>query len=347
LKILDVIERSAERGVGLVKQILGFARTTTGEFQPTQVKHLARDLISVIKRTFPKSIQLQQQIPSDLWPVQGNATQIHQVLLNLCVNARDAMPQGGTLRITAANRRLDAAEAGAIPGAQPGAWLVLEVADTGTGIPPEVLERIWMPFFTTKVAGKGTGLGLSTVRGIVASHHGFVELHTEVDRGTTFRVFLPAVESESPRPSSAPPFDIPDGHSELILVVDDDAPIRDIVVEILRKHGYRVMSCGDGVEAITLFNAYLGEISLVATDIDMPRLGGVALARALLQLRPDIRLLAMSGLSRLETDGSDVPEIQKLAHAFLRKPFTPENLLGTVHRLLHPPGKTYKHDAPL
>ena len=340
LKTLDMLEKSAERGAGLVKQILGFAHTSTGEFRPMQVKHFARDLISVIEQTFPKSIQLEQQISSDLWPVQGNATQIHQVLLNLCVNARDAMPSGGTLRLTAANLRLDAAGAGAIPGALPGTWVVLEVADTGAGIPPEMLEHIWESFFTTKGAGKGTGLGLATVRGIVVSHHGFVELHTEVGRGSTFRVFLPAVESEAPRSSSAAPVAILDGHGELILVVDDEAPIRNLVAGILGQHGYRVVSCGDGLEAITLFNAHPDGIALVVTDVDMPRLGGVALARALLQLRPDLRLLAMSGLSRRETDGADVPEIQKLAHAFLRKPFTIENLLGTVHRLLQPPGKT-------
>src|ERR1019366_7364467 len=256
LKILATLEKSAGRGAGLVKQILGFAHSTTGKFQPTQVKHLARDIISLIEETFPKSIQIERQIPSDLWPVQGSATQIHQVLLNLCVNARDAMPQGGTLRITAANRRLDAAEAGAISGGRPGAWLVLEVADTGTGIPPEVLERIWTAFFTTKGAGKGTGLGLSTVRGIVDSHLGFVELQTEVGRGSTFRVFLPAVESAPPRPTSAPPVAISDGHGELILVVDDDAFIRDMIAATLVENGYRVVSCGDGLEAIALFNAH-------------------------------------------------------------------------------------------
>jgi len=237
LRILDTFKQCAERGTGLVKQILGFVHSTAGDTQPTQVKHIARDIINIIEETFPKSIELQQTIPSDLWPVLGNATQIHQVLLNLCVNARDAMPQGGTLRVTAANRRLNAAEADAIPGARPGAWLVLEVADTGTGIPPEVLERIWTPFFTTKGIGKGTGLGLSTIRGIVVNHHGFTELHTKVGRGTTFRVFLPAVESESPQTISASPFDMPDGHGELILLVDDDTAIRDIGTAILEKHG--------------------------------------------------------------------------------------------------------------
>ena len=336
LKILDTLERSAGRGAGLVKQILGFAHSTTGEFQSTQVKHLLRDIIGVIEETFPKSIQLEHQIPSALWPVEGNATQIHQVIMNLCVNARDAMPSGGTLRLTAANRRLDSAEADAMPGARPGAWLMLEVGDTGTGIAPEVLERIWTPFFTTKGIGKGTGLGLATVRGIVASHHGFVELDTKVGRGSAFRVFLPAVVSESPRPSSATPVDTPDGHGELILVADDDKAIRDLVTEILGSHGYRVLSCADGMEAITLIYARPSDFSLVVTDADMPRLDGVALMRAVLQMRPDIRFLAMSGLSSSGTEGTAVPEIQKAAHAFLLKPFTPGDLLATVHRLLHP-----------
>ena len=339
LKILDTLTRSAERGAALVNQILGFVRNTTSEFQSTQVKYLVHDIISLIEETFPKSIQLEHQIPSDLWPVTGNATQIHQVLLNLCVNARDAMPQGGTLRITATNLRLVAAAAGAIPGARSGAWLVLEIADTGTGIPPEVLEHIWEPFFTTKGSGKGTGLGLGTVRGIVSSHHGFIELRTKVGRGSAFRVFLPAAADESPAPTSLSPVHVPDGHGELILVVDDDVPLRDLVSDTLEKHGYRVIGCGNGVDAIALFDVRPGDIPLVITDVEMPRLGGLALARALLQRQPDIRLLAMSGLSSSEAGSSDSPEIQKLAHAFLLKPFTPEDLLAAMYRLLHPPEK--------
>ncbi len=336
LKILDTVNRSAARGAGLVKQILGFAHSTASELQTTQVKYVARDIIGVITETFPKSIDLQQKIPSDLWPVMGNATQIHQVLLNLCVNARDAMPQGGTLCITAANRRLNAAEATKIPGARPGPWLVFEVGDTGTGITPDVLERIWTPFFTTKGTGKGTGLGLSTVRGIVANHKGLVELDTVVGRGTTFRVFLPAIESEAPQTASASPVDIPDGHGELVLVVDDDKGFRHVGTAILEKHGYRVVSCADGVEAIILFISRAAEISLVITDVDMPRLGGTELARALPQLRPDIRIIAMSGLSPDEAGGSGVLEAQKATQAFLLKPIKAADLLGAVHRLLHP-----------
>lgn len=339
LRLLDTLERSAGRGAGLVKQILGFVHTTSGEFRPTQVKHLARDIVQVIEGTFPKSIQLKHYIPNDLWSVQGNVTQIHQVLMNLCVNARDAMPQGGTLRLTAANRRLDAAEAGAIPGARPGAWLVLEVGDTGTGIVPEVLERMGTPFFTTKGIDKGTGLGISTVRGIVAKHRGFLEIQTAVGRGSTFRVYLPAIESESSRPSSASPVAKPDGRGELILIVEDDASLRNVVADALGQHGYRIMSCADGVEAITLFTIHSDEISVILTDVDMPNLGGVALVRALLQLRPDLRCIAMSGLSRSAAEGFDIPTIKTLAHAFLLKPFTPGELLGTVHRVLHPAEK--------
>ncbi|MBI4624943.1 MAG: PAS domain S-box protein [Verrucomicrobia bacterium] len=339
LKILDTLERSAERGTGLVKQILGFAHSATGEFGPIQVKHIARDIVSVIEETFPKSIQLENRIQANLWPVQGNATQIHQVLMNLCVNARDAMPAGGTLRLVAANHRLDAAAAGAISGARPGDWLVLEVGDTGTGIAPDTLAHLWEPFFTTKPKGKGTGLGLSTIRGIVASHQGFVELDTTVGRGTTFRVFLPALESGSPRPGSGTPLAVPDSHGELLLVVDDDALIRDLATEILTQHGYRVVCCVDGIDAITVFGVRSSEISLVITDVDMPRLGGLALARAVLQMHPGIRLLAMSGWSRNYTGNTDVPEIRNLAHEFLDKPFKADELLGAVHQLLHPPQK--------
>jgi two-component system, cell cycle sensor histidine kinase and response regulator CckA len=335
LKILNTLESSASRGAGLVKQILGFVRTTSGEFRPTQVKHLANDIIDVIQETFPKSISFEHQIASDLWPVLGNATQIHQVLLNLCVNARDALPHGGTLLLTAANRRLDAAEAAAIPGARPGAWIVIEVGDTGTGIAPEVLEHIWTPFFTTKGAGLGTGLGLPTVSGLVISHHGFVELDTAVGRGSTFRVFLPAIEGEGPRSSSDSPFASPGGRGELILVVDDEAVIRNLVSQILDQHGYRSICCADGIEAIEVFNAHAGEVSVVITDVDMPRLGGLALVQTLRPRYPELRVIVMSGLSHSGVESVDLRGLEKLAHAFLHKPFTAVRLLEVLHQLLH------------
>jgi len=338
LKILATLEQSAARGAGLVKQILGFAHRTSGGFRPTQVSHLLQDIVNLMEQTFPKSIRLESNLPPDLWQVLGDATQIHQVLLNLCVNARDAMPDGGRLGVFASNRRLDAAESDAIPGASPGAWCVFEVRDTGAGISQEVEKHIWDPFFTTKGEGRGTGLGLSTVRGIVASHNGFIDLHTEVGRGTTFRVFLPAVETGSSLSATPPEVDEPDGNGERVLVADDDEAIRDTVTAILERHSYHVDSCKDGMDAIDSFTARPDEISLVITDVDMPRLGGVGLVRALKRIRPGIPMLAISGLSRRDSEGSDIPEVRGLTQAFLIKPFSAGDLLRAMHSLLHPNG---------
>lgn len=332
-KILDTLERSAERGVGLVRQILSFAHGATGEPQLIQVKHLARDVISIVTDTFPKSIEIEHHIPGDAWTIEGNPTQIHQVLINLCLNARDAMPGGGRLTVSAANRHLGQLEAGRIPGARPGDWLVLEVRDNGTGIPPLVLARIWEPFFTTKAANKGTGLGLATVRGIVANHHGFIEVESEVGRGTVFRIFLPSAEAQSADPGRPTPGPLPPGNGELILVVEDEQAFRDMIADILSSHGYRVLSFSDGLEALRVFTTRSNEASLVITDVDMPNLNGAELARLVSLLRPDILVIAMSGLSGGGDDGQGVELAIKRTHAFLRKPFKAELLLATVSRL--------------
>ena len=337
LKVLDTLEQSAERGAGLVKQILGFVHRTVGDLRPTQVRHLAQDIANLVGQTFPKSIQLKSKLSFDLWPVMGDATQIHQVLLNLCVNARDAMPEGGTLRIAASNARLDEAGAAAIPGARPGAWCVLEVSDTGGGIPLEIMKNIWKPFFTTKGAGKGTGLGLTTIRGIVSSHNGFIELQTEAGHGTTFRIYLPAIEGYASHSADAHLPKAPEGHGELILVVDDDAAIRDVVAAALEKQGYSVVRCADGREAVAMFRSQPGRFSLVVTDADMPQMGGAELARRLLELRPEVRILGMGGLSTSDGDDPETLEIQRLAHGFLHKPFTVGELLCAVHDLLRAP----------
>jgi PAS domain S-box-containing protein len=332
-KILDTLERSAERGVGLVRQILSFAHGATGEPQLIQVKHLARDVISMVTDTFPKSIEIEHHIPGDVWTIEGNPTQIHQVLINLCLNARDAMPGGGKLTVTAYNRRLGQAEAEKIPGGRPGDWLVLEVRDNGSGIPPLVLARIWEPFFTTKAASKGTGLGLATVRGIVANHRGFIELETEVGTGTVFRIFLPAAESQPEAPDGADPAVLPRGNGELIIVVEDEQAFRDMIADILGANGYRVLSFSDGLEALRVFTTRSSEASLVITDVDMPNLNGAELARLVCLLRPDILVIAMSGLSGEGEAGQGVELARKRTHAFLRKPFKAELLLATVSRL--------------
>jgi CheY-like chemotaxis protein len=336
IKMLTALEKSAERGAGLVRQILGFAHGVSGVPQLVQVKHIIRDLSNVIRETFPKAIRFEEQIAGDLWTIRANPTQIHQILLNLCVNARDAMPQGGILRLLAENVTLDELGALAVDGARPGAWLVLQVEDTGTGIPPDALAHIWEPFFTTKEAGKGTGLGLSTVRGIVESHNGFVTLRTEPGRGTTFRIHLPATESGSAGhgADSAHPF-VSRGNGELILVVDDEANVRDITATILARHGYRVLSAGDGTEAVALFAPRSNEIRLVITDVNMPHLDGAAFANVVRRINPETKILAVSGM---ETGAGGKGRPHPFASEFLLKPFKIEALLMTVHRLLETPG---------
>lgn len=333
LSLLATLEKSAERGANLVRQILAFAHGATGEHRLLQVKHLLRDISAVITGTFPKSIRLEDYIPSDLWTIKGNATQIHQVLLNLCVNARDAMPSGGVLRLRAENRVLDAAAVDAIEGARPGAFLVLHVEDTGTGIPPEVLKRMWEPFFTTKEADRGTGLGLSTVRGIIENHQGFVEVTTGLGRGSTFRIFLPAAESELPDSVPAPARPLRAGRGELILVVDDERHIREMTMTMLTRSGYRVILAADGAEAAVVFAQRAAEIRLVITDLHMPNLDGAMLGRALRRINPAARMLVVSGHSSSLGSRPDYrPE--EFADAFLHKPFKPETLLAKVQELL-------------
>jgi two-component system, cell cycle sensor histidine kinase and response regulator CckA len=333
LRLLETLEKSAERGAGLVRQILGFAHGVDGGRQLVQVKHLMRDISGIIRETFPKKIRYEEDIPASPWPVNANPTQIHQVLLNLCVNARDAMPAGGTLRVRLEHCVLDELAASALEGSRPGSWVVICVEDTGTGIRPEVLAHVWEPFFTTKTADKGTGLGLSTVRGIVENHGGFVLLSTVPERGTTFRVYLPAAESDGKKSSGQTlhPF-VQRGAGELILVADDEVHIRDVTAATLARQGYRVLLAGDGTEAVALFAPRSTEIRLVITDLSMPNLDGAAFAGIVRRLNPEVKILSISG----HLVARDAPQPKTFSDAFMLKPFKAEALLVTVHQLLHP-----------
>lgn len=333
LRIISSLEKSAERGVALVRQILAFAQGVGGGRQLVDVRHLLRETANVIRETFPKNIRLEDNIPSNLVPIMADPTQIHQVILNLCVNARDAMPSGGTLRLRAENCRLDQEAASKFEGAAAGSWLVLHIEDSGSGIPDETLSHIWEPFFTTKEAGKGTGLGLSTVRGIVESHKGFISLKTLPGHGTTFRVYLPATEIPASGATAVPARTrVVQGKGELVLIVDDEPQIRDVTAAILSRHGYRVLIAGDGIEAVALFAPRSSEISVVVTDLRMPNLDGAALAHIVRRLNPSVKTLAVSGLS----SGADAAEMKRLAGAFLYKPFKADALLQAVASLLHP-----------
>ncbi len=328
--LLDVVEGCAERGAGLVRQLLSFARGASGERQLLQARHVLREVGELAEVTFPKSIRLKMVLPADLWPVQANATQIHQVFLNLCVNARDAMPKGGDITLTASNLTLDSATAAELPDARVGDFLVVEVQDTGEGIAADVLTRIWDPFFTTKGEGKGTGLGLSTVRGIVQQHDGFVTVQTRIGRGTAFTVYLPAAPTARANDTGKIHLQPARGQGELILVVDDEKNICQLAARILSGYGYRTITACDGADAIAVFAPRADEVQLLLTDLQMPMLGGPALATALRRLRPNLPIVVMSGVESRNSNAA----YKEYTTAYIAKPFQTETLLSIVRETL-------------
>jgi PAS domain S-box-containing protein len=333
-EMLDTVKACAQRGADIIKQLLTFARGQPGARVPLPLRHLLAEMDKIVRETFPRNIHLVVVAREGLWSVLGDATQIHQALMNLCVNARDAMPDGGTLTLSAENLILDETVASVTPDAKPGAYVGLSVADTGTGIPREQLDRIFDPFFTTKEIGQGTGLGLSTVLGIVRGHGGFVRLDSQVGQGTRFELFLPAVPE--PATVDAPTRDapMPPGHGELILVVDDEAAVRSVAQRILEKHGYRVLVAAEGGEAMTIFNRHRAEVRAVLADMMMPGMDGPALMRALRQTAPRLPILVMTGLAAKVgykgLEGFDQPVL-------LPKPFSVRSLLDALHQTLSPP----------
>lgn len=321
-QLLPLVENNAKRGAALVKQVLSFARGVRGERTIVQVKHLIAEISQIIKQTFPKSIQLSVTIPEDLSAVYGDVTQLHQVLMNLVVNARDAMPEGGKLRIIVENMFIDEAYAKMNLNAKVGDYIVITVADTGIGIPPEILERIFEPFFTTKDIGTGTGLGLSTVLGIIKSHSGFVNVNSKVGKGSQFQLFLPAAEANLG--TNTDNCELPQGNGELILVVDDEAQIREITKIILENHNYKTLIASNGIEAIALYAQYKHHITAVLMDMMMPEMDGITAIRTLQKMNPQVQIIASSGINPTESlaefGGTNV-------RAVLTKPYTAKDLL--------------------
>ena len=332
LKIVDILSRSVERGSELVKQIMGFAQGASGTHRPVQIRHVLRDVTAVVSRTFPKSIVLEEVVESDLRPVQGNPSQIHQIILNLCVNARDAMPRGGVLRIGLSNCRIEDTPAAVEAGLRPGQWVKVEVRDTGTGMPPEVVARIWEPFFTTKGKDQGTGLGLATVRGIVDTHKGFITVATEVGKGTVFEVYLPPSGETAAEQAGGEATPGATGRGERILVVDDEASISTVMREILEAFQYQVETAEDGLQAERLFFQHPNRYALIVTDLDMPGKNGVDLVMAIRALRRDIKVLAISGLTPAERRklSRHLPEFD----AYLEKPFSVAQFVRIVQDIL-------------
>jgi hypothetical protein len=336
-RLLPILVTNAKRGAALVKQVLSFARGLESKCTTLQVKHLISEIKQIVQETFPKSIEIYTNIRQDLGTVSGDATQLHQVLINLCVNARDAMPHGGILSIFAENLFIDENYARLNFDAKVGSYIVVTVADTGNGIPAEILDRIFEPFFTTKEIGKGTGLGLSTVLGIVKSHGGFVNVSSEVGRGTQFKVYLPVAEAAQTEPVED--LELPKGHGELILVVDDEPAIRDITKTSLQTYNYRTLTASDGIEAVALYVEHQEEISVVLTDMMMPSMDGPTTIRTLQKINPQVKIIAVSGLAPNEKLTKAVGAGVK---TFLSKPYTVKELLTTLQSVLHPNRETLR-----
>jgi len=330
------IEAGVKRGAEVIRQVLTFGRGVDGDRVAVSPAEMLNEIANIISQTFPKNIEVTRQTASDLWPIIGDKTQIHQVLLNLCINARDAMPAGGHLSLSAGNMIVDAQFPVLHAPAQPGPYVAFQVTDNGGGIAASDLERIFDPFFTTKDFGKGTGLGLSTVLGIVKSHHGLISVESKLKQGTTFKVLFP-ISAEAVQkiiPQNSPP--APRGQGEAILLVDDEVNIVTSNRRMLEKHGYSVLVANDGRQALEVLKGHNPPISLVVTDIMMPGMDGMGLIRALKSVHPNVCIIASSGLGsglgRGATGEAHASELESLGGQC--------HPVQTVHR-----GQASKRDA--
>lgn len=345
-KLLSLIETSANRGADMVRQVLLFARGRGGEFTRIELAPLIKDLEKMVRETFPKNISVETFVPRDLWPVQGNLTQLHQVLLNLCVNARDAMPDGGKLSFVADNVELIRAEMEGLQASNgapvsdparseknperngaaeaPAKFISLLVSDTGIGMPPEVKAKIFEPFFTTKGEGKGTGIGLSTVMRLLQSHGGFLRVESEAGQGTSFEIFLPCAPEFIAEEKTRTAENFPRGNGELILLADDEQALCELVAAELTEFGYRVVTAANGAEAAAIFKQRATEVKVFITDTSMPVMEGPQAIRAVRKLNPSLPVILVSA----EPDEA-APDVIALP-----KPFALPELLQILSRCL-------------
>jgi two-component system cell cycle sensor histidine kinase/response regulator CckA len=341
-ELLDGISRSCERGSGIIRQVLTFARGVEGERVVVQLRHQVKEIVKMARETFPKKIQIGMDVTNAFWTVIGDPTQLHQILLNFSVNARDAMPQGGRLEFIGENVELEEPHSFQGFEIQPGRYARLTVRDTGAGMPPEVLDRIFEPFFTTKEQGKGTGLGLPTVLGIVKSHRGLTEFHSAPGKGTSAILWLPAADSQEEaknKVQSTPPT----GANETILLVDDEEQIRSVTSKLLERANYQVITAEDGASAVAQFATNMDKIALIITDVMMPVMDGVALARSLRKINPAVKIIGSSGFSGDGGSGDRIEELRSVGvKTLLRKPYTSRQLLETVAEELRQVGSASK-----
>jgi two-component system cell cycle sensor histidine kinase/response regulator CckA len=333
LKLLQTMESSAHRGARIVKQVLAFGRGMTTERILVSPKHIAREINDMMRETFPKNIQIHTDIAKNIRNANADPTQMHQVLLNLTVNARDAMPRGGNIKVTAENFDIDASFAQLHKDVKPGAYIRFSVDDTGPGIAPDLMDRIFEPFFTTKEVGKGTGLGLSTVQSIVQSHDGFIDVYSELGTGTSFKVYIPALltESESDIPVRIED-EYPLGNKETILVVDDEASVREIAASTLQSFNYEVLVASDGAEGLAVYSENKERIDIILSDMMMPFLDGPSMIRALKKIDNRVRVIGMSGL---KTEDKEKLAIELGVKHFIEKPYTANTLLKVLRQALN------------
>ncbi len=330
LRVLSLLDSTVSKGSGVLKQILAFARGSETQRELIDPSVELEDIKRMVDNTFPRTITSNVNVEKGCWLFLADKTQVHQVLMNLCINARDAMPKGGDLTIRATSITIDRHYAALSGGAKVGHYVALEVSDTGAGIKKENLYKIFDPFFTTKEQGKGTGLGLSIVQGIIDSHGGFIEVDSEMNKGTTFKVYFPSVESEEPAATTVQEGNPEQGHGELLLIADNDPAIREITESTLKAYGYKVLLASDGSEAVALLAKHIDKVKLAITDMILPIMDGAATIWALRKLNPDLEIIATT------TFMDDIRNYDSLETtvSVLRKPYTARKLLNSISQSL-------------
>ncbi len=333
VKLVETLESSAHRGANLVRQILSLVQGFEGNPTPIDPKEVIAESAQIVQETFPKNIDLVVKLPEKAWILEVDPTHLHQVLMNLLVNARDAMPAGGQLTLELQNQQVDEVFAGLKPGLSPGPHLLFQVRDTGSGIPADLVQKVFEPFFTTKERGQGTGLGLSTCFSIVQGYGGFLELESQQGSGTVFRFYLPASEVQTSPEQYTAEASLPRGQGELILLVDDEDNILSVARQALERYGYQVVTAGNGAEGVSQFLQHRDLVRCVLTDMSMPVMDGPAFIAALRSIDPLIPVIGSSGLTSPEKMGKAV---QAGVQKFVPKPYTSIKLLSALQQVLRP-----------